>query len=208
MRGIKNNTLIDECKRLRVEQRLSLQEIHNLTGASKGSLSAWLTGLPLTEEEKALRSQERKRYVPPKKDWGEESDLHKMTTGQEMTRLQKGKIAEAAVMLRLVVQGMAPYGSVFDGDKTDWLVEVPKTNKVWKVQVKWVKSVHNISLQCTTGHNTSRPYLEGEFDFIVGYDLFTDTAYVWSWEDVKHLSTSISICQEAAERWDKLLSSV
>ena len=51
-------------------------------------------------------------------------------------------------------------------------------------------------------------YKAGDFDFIVGYDLFTDTCYVWSWEEVAHFKATVTICPEAEERWDKLLVSV
>ena len=130
--------------------------------------------------------------------------------GLDYSRLQKAKIAEAAVMLRLVLQGFCPFGSVFDGDKTDWLVEIPQTGKVLKIQVKWAKGTKDIglplvNLQCAEGASGIRRYKKGEFDFIVGYVLFTDTAYVWSWNEVEHLKTSVSICTEAAEQWKKLL---
>lgn len=46
-----NPTLRDNCIRLRVRERLSYGEIRKLTGASKGSLSFWLRGYPLTKEE-------------------------------------------------------------------------------------------------------------------------------------------------------------
>jgi hypothetical protein len=29
--------------------------------------------------------------------------------------------------------------------------------------------------------------------------------YVWSWDEVKHLRNMVTICPEAAERWDKLI---
>lgn len=52
-----------------------------------------------------------------------------------------------------------------------------------------------------------RRYADGSIDFIVGYDLFTDTAYVWAWGEVRD-KVCVTICPEAAERWDKLLQDV
>jgi hypothetical protein len=57
-------------------------------------------------------------------------------------------------------------------------------------------------LRCSNGR-ASRKYREGELDFVVGYDFFSDTAYVWSWAEVRG-RTSISASHDAAERWDKI----
>ena len=62
-----------------------------------------------------------------------------------------------------------------------------------------------VSLRCNQGKSRLKP---GSFDFIVGFDIFTDTAYVWSWRETEHLRGSVTICPDAAERWDKLHGSV
>lgn len=208
MRGVINTVLREKAVELRVHQRKSLREIADATGASKGSLSAWLRDYPLTAEEQAVRAKSAKRYTTPKKDRGDQSNLYAMTGGKELPRHQKAKIAEAATLLRLVVWGLNPFGSMFDGDKADWFVEAPN-GKAWKVQVKWVKrekhGLPRVPLKCRDGHSGFRRYKEGEFDFIVGYDLFTDTCYVWSYAELKNHSTGVTICPEAAERWDKLV---
>ena len=45
----------EQADRLRVEERLSLDEIQSVVGASKASLSVWLRPYPLTEEERVRR---------------------------------------------------------------------------------------------------------------------------------------------------------
>jgi hypothetical protein len=40
---------------------------------------------------------------------------------------------------------------------------------------------------------------------MIGFDLFTDTAYVWSNVEVSGKNT-VTICSDALERWDKLLA--
>jgi hypothetical protein len=50
-----------------------------------------------------------------------------------------------------------------------------------------------------------RRYMDREFDFIVGYDLFRDTAYVFSWDEVSANKTTVTVSKDAAERWDKIL---
>jgi len=126
-----------------------------------------------------------------------------------LTRAETAKIAEAAVLLRLVVNRYNAFSPVFDGDRVDWLVEVPQTGRLVKVQVKTVKRARHglpsVRLNCVEGHNTARRLRDDEFDFIVGYDFFTDIAYVWGNKEVAHLRTTVSITPEAAERWDKLL---
>ena len=64
--GIAKPELKAEAIRLRVEKRHSLREIETITGAARGSLSAWLKPHPLTEDEKKARSKLAKRYVTPK----------------------------------------------------------------------------------------------------------------------------------------------
>lgn len=209
MRGKSNPELKAECIRLRVEERLSLREIHQRTGASKGSLSGWLKEYPLTREERAAKRKANQRGGTPKKPRGEESPLHQMMNPQA-SRLQKAKIAEAAVLFRMTVCGFNVFGSPFDGDKADWLVEIPETGRIVKVQVKWAAPRRKTSncvemrLRCVEGHNKSRTYRKGDFDFIVGYDLYTDTCYVWSWDEVSQYQQAITVSEEAAENWEKM----
>jgi len=99
-------------------------------------LSAWLKPYLLTEEECSLRQAATKRYTPLKKDHGEVSKLFQAVPGRELSRLQKGKLAEAAVALRLVVHGFEVYVSTFDGDKPDWVVRVLETGKAHTIQLR------------------------------------------------------------------------
>jgi hypothetical protein len=193
----------EECIRLREQDRLSLNEIRDKTGVSKGTLSAWLRGSPLTksEQRRKIQNGQQRKMTPPSP---EPSKFYTMRVSG-LTTMQKGKIAEAAVLFRLVLHGLSVYGSPFDGDRTDWLVETPKGAQ--KVQVK---SLHksSISLRRTNKRVGSHcRYKKGEFDFIVGYCLHSDTAYVYSWKDVSKHQCSISVSQDFAERWDKLSES-
>jgi len=200
--------LAQEAIRLRVEERLSLREIAEITGASKGSLSVWLKPYPLTEEERSQRIKSARRYVPPKKDRGEVSKFFQAAAGRELSRLEKAKIAEAAIAFRLAVHGFDIYGSMFDGDKPDWVVRVPETGKMHTIQVRWARvgphGLPYIGLKCTVGHNVQRRYADGDFDFIVGYDFYSDTAFVYSEDEVASLKTAVSMNWDHAERWDKL----
>ena len=146
--------------------------------------------------------------TPNKKDRGVESELHRIVRANNLGGVQVAKVSETAVLLRLLAQGFNPFGSVFDGDKADWLVETPATGKVWKVQVKTAKQgatgLPTVALTYAHGRGHHR-YKKGDFDFLVGFDLFTDTAYVWSWDDVADHKASITIHPDAAERWGKFI---
>ena len=209
--GIAKPELKAEAIRLRVEQRMSLREIAEATGAAKGSLSLWLQPYPLTEEEIRARSKLANRYATPKKSHGEESKYYQAIVFQNLTNQQRGRIAEAAALFRLALHGFDVYKSVFDGDKVDCLVNVPEREKILKLQVRTVHSTSRhglpvVRLKCADGHNKRRRYREGEFDFIIGYYLFNDTAYVFSYDEVVSHKTHITIAEAYAERWDKLRS--
>lgn len=198
-----------ECRRLRTENRLSLREIHIKTGVSKGTLSNWLRDIPLTETEKKKRLSENGKVAGRSKvPRGEKAKFFDWAKWDEMTTHEKAKIAEAAVLFRLCVLNISTFGSPFDGDKADWVIEVPE-RKFYKIQVKLASSPSTgspgVSLRRTpvSGTRYSR-YEKGEFDFIIGYDFYTDTCYVWSWEEVERHKNTITVNPEAAEAWHKL----
>lgn len=199
------------CIRLRVEQGLSQRQIVAQTGASQGSVSRWLQPYPLPEDEKGARIVQGARLggLTGKKGTGAKSKYAEMAEGRTYSTLQRAKVAEAAVLYRLVIHGFNPFGSMFDGDKTDWLVEVP-SGQVHRLQVKTARSGRHgrpaISLHCSDGVGGSRTYRKGEFDFMVAHDLFTDTCYVWSWPELEGQKRSITITPDAAEAWGKLMA--
>ncbi len=206
-RSPRNEALRKEAIRLRLEERLSLRAISDATGAAKGSLSVWLKDYPLTPEEVRER-QAIVRYVAPKKDRGEVSKFWSAQI-KDLTRAEKGKIAETAVLFRLYLNKFDVYSSPFGGDKTDWMVWIPETRKAVRIEVRWARCSRRgglpyFSLMCRAGVGKYRRYSLGEFDFIVGYDIYSDTVYVFSHDEVLHLTAAVTVRPEAAERWDKL----
>lgn len=200
-----------ECIRLRVEARMSLREIHAATGASKGSLSNWLKPYPLTKEEIDARRRAAVNPAHAPKDRGDPSVLYSSVGGDSVviSNHQKAKIAEAAVLLRLVLHGMAPYCSPFDGDRADWIVEVPQTGRVLRVQVKWAHEgrhgLPTVTLRRSTGEKRRKArYDDRDFDILAGYWFYKDTVYVWTRSEVAGHQTSVTIGEDSEERWDKL----
>lgn len=139
---------------------------------------------------------------------GEESKFHQLVKGRTLSRADKGQIAEAAVLFRLAIHGLHVLTSVFDGGRSDWIVETP-SRRLCKLQVKWARRKRHglpvFYLTCSDGRGRTRRYREGEFDFLTGYDLFTDTVYVFTWDELASNKDSVTVREDASERWDKIL---
>ena len=210
MRGVHNEKDRLEVVRLRVEERLSFREIQAKTNISISSISRWLQNHPITDEE--LHSKYQAGITKPRpgtrKARGERSKFDVMTSGRSFSTSEKGNIAEAAVLFRLTLYGLHVMAPVFDGGRTDWLVQVPSGSLV-KIQVK--------SARCTSPHGlpyflltrqtggTRYRYSNQDFDFLVGYDLYTDTAYVFSWGDLKGNHAAVTLREDVAEDWLKVV---
>jgi transposase-like protein len=197
----------DAAVNLRLTERLSVKDIATRLGIAKSTASLWVRDYPLSPQERQARQSQngKERGGWNKKDRGEESKFHSMVADATLSNDRKDRIAESAVLFRLALLGFSIHSPVFDGDHIDWLVGNPKTHKLSRLQVR---SVHdsgtglpNISLQCFLGHSGKRKYTSNECDVIVGYDLFTDIAYVFDYASQTN-KTWVTITDEAAERWD------
>jgi len=202
-----------ECLRLRQQERLGLKEIAKRTGISRGTLSGWLKDAHLTKEEVREKIIKAHEGLPTgkRKDRGEESRFFAMVSGKNLSRQDKAKIAESAVLFRLCLNRFIVYGSPFDGDKADWLIEsVENPNRTYRIQVKWAKDQGKrgglpvITLRAMSGGKFVR-YKKGDFDFIVGYCLFNDTAYVYSFEELEHLKSCVTCSDAGKEAWHKIV---
>jgi hypothetical protein len=190
---------------LRVQGRLSIDEISAKLSVPRGTLAVWLRKDPLTNRERSdrrIKSTKEKREREPK------SKYFSYVEGKSITRSQKAKIAEAAVLFRLALHGFNAFTSVFDGDSIDWVVEVPGKNKLLRLEVRWASRYRVgtpiIRLTRSNGRNKTRRFRDGELDYLVGYDLRSDTVYVFRYSELDHLKSMISVREDAAERWDKL----
>jgi len=192
---------------LRRDEHLSLNEIHRLLGVPKATLSGWLRDLPLPTDlkrEKIVRGSlkaggtRRKARETP-------SGFSQIVSVSPSERRRKMKIAEAAVLFRLAVFDFDVYRAEFDGDRVDWLVGTPKGLK--KLQVRWaapLRGLPEFKVTCADGAWGVRPLDASDFDFIVGYDFESDTAYVFTFDEVRGRRSKMTVREDAAERWDKL----
>ncbi len=198
-----------ECVRLRVEDRMSLREISAKTGAPKGTLSYWLKDHPLTDAEKAVRAARANRYHAPRKERLPASGQSMIIPMSSLSKERRGYLAELMVAARAAAYGMDAFKPLNGASVADWVLR-NTDGHLCSVQVKWTKrgtsGLPYLSLQKTIGHNKPVRYAPGDFDFIVGYDYETDTAYVFSEADTNSNSFTITIRPDAAERWDKILA--
>ena len=204
---------------LRVIHRYSLEKIATELNISQSTASKWLKEYPLTQEEikerNILNGQMLAEHLKTsgsslrfsQVDKNENTIVSKLSNNQTYSSNQKGKIAESAVILRLTLSKYDIYKSFFDGDKFDMLV-ANDNYKIIKLQVKWCGGAKNgqkyIKSRCSNGRNSARRYTKDELDFFIGYDIESDTCYIYPAEE-KYLSkTYITVDSDHAERWDLL----
>jgi transcriptional regulator with XRE-family HTH domain len=199
----------EEVIRLRREERLSIADVCRHTGVSKGSVSLWLRDYPLTDDEIRSRTDAARRKpkrIPlpnPSAHWTVSESLN-------LTRADKAKIAEAAVLFRIVLRQLHPFKAFGDGAREDWVVGHPGTSKMARIQVKWAaaekygRPSFSLIYNCNQNRNERR-YGPNDFDFIVGYDLRSDTAHVFSYDETAHLKSQVTVTSGSAESWHKVL---
>jgi len=190
----------------------SLDEIARELSVSRSTVHYWLTvinPIPLTAAELKRKRQARDvRYSEnaAAKRLADESKFHKATVDLKLSRAQKCRIAEAAVLFRLALRGYRILQPVFDGDKVDWLIGSDDSADYKRVQVKWMRRGDYGRPFCGAtcmSENKRRRYRADEIDVLVGYDLYTDTAYVFTAAELRSRA-AVSATNDAVERWDKL----
>lgn len=201
-----------EALRLRQEQQYSLNEIRDTLGVSKGTLSVLLRNHPLSQESLAGRRQKVAHYVPPQKPREPEGKWWKTIKKHcDGDASKKGRIAEAAVLFRISLYGASAYCSPFDGDKADWIVDVPGQKFPRKVQVRCAyQGPHGlpyIRLRCSDGRSKYKRLHEDDFCYLVGYDLYSGTAYVFTADELRQHKATITVDNASAEAWWKMFGS-
>jgi len=202
--------LRDRAIELRVNQRLSRKEIHEaLEGAVvKTTIGRWLRDYQLTVEEKrekmifgcAARETER----PPAEATGGDSSAHYLVAvDRDLSTVQLGRIGESAVAFRAAIRGLALFKPTTDGSPEDYVIGL-SDGRLSRLQVKMCKrgAVGAPTISLTDGR--MRRYKHGTFDFIAGYDLYSDAVYIFTAEEVKGLRASVSVTASAKEAWHKL----
>jgi hypothetical protein len=206
MRGIKTSTdKVNEAISLRKNERLGITEISKRTGISKSSLSPILREWPLTKQETRRCSEVGRATRKANSKLKEEQEISKLfKMAKDLTRAQKGAIAESAVYTRLLINGFEPWKQFHDG-RIDLLIRT-KGNSVSRIAIRWVSERITgrpvVRLQ-TTDPIHGNLISQNHCDYVIGYHLKSDTAFVFPpeiWRGKKAIA-----CNEIyAEKWDLL----
>jgi hypothetical protein len=196
----------EECLQLRQEKHLPAWEVSQLTGVHKDTISRWFRGETLTEEQKTkypdLNWDGKKVYREP------ESKFYAAYRANVKTKHKTAKVSETAVMFRLAIHGIDYYLSPHDSDIIDFIVSSEESGKTAKIQVRTAicikKGMSKLSLIRCSGTKVAKRYSKNECDVLVAYDIPTDTAYVYLFDELTEYSSNPSVSREHAERWDKV----
>lgn len=196
-----------EAIRLRVEERLSIDEIEKRIGVSRGALSMLLQEYPLTDKELHERrargfrnlNKSRGKYNPVK------SKFMAWLKDKPLTTDKKGQIAEAAVLLRLRFLDYEVLTTP-ENSRTDFVVSRANLESFVRLQVKWARREEEgrpyVNLRNGEGKKIRRVSRE-VCDFVIGYDLETDTAFVIPIDACVGLNSK-SCDEQYAEAWHLL----
>lgn len=191
----------------------SLKVLAKQFGVSPTTVSYWTRDTILTPEAREAidRHGQQTRILAVQRRIATRSlpsPVYARFANQDETRHEKSRISEAAVLFRLVANRYVPYMPMFDGERADFLVEVPESRKILRLQVKTARHGQHgrpyVPLTRTRGHNKRVRLTSDDCDFIVGYDFVGDVAYVWSFAETRNHRTCIVVTDDAAESWNKL----
>lgn len=126
------------------------------------------------------------------------SKFARMVDIESLSGDQKGRLSEDVVVNRLFAVGCVPFVRASGIQRFDILVYTPKSDEVLRIQVKTVGRGY-IKI---TGHEGE--YTRECFDYIVGYDIATDSAYVYSFEETRNHGTILTVDTSALEMWTKI----
>jgi len=178
---------------LRNEKRFSIKEIARAMGISPASASKYLKKTKLSEKELKERRQKGIELVSKNKlalKKQSEAENHKRYPSRGMSPSQKGRLAETAVIYRLAVMGILVYTPPYDGDACDFLADTPRG--LLKIQVKWASKGKYGSPRVALrrfSRNVPKLYSKGDLDVLIGYHYFSDSFYLWNWEEVEGQSS-------------------
>lgn len=211
-------TLQEKIKKIR-ELRLKGETIYNISCYLKIPVTTvykYVEGVSIPD--KIKKEMEISRTVKRtdtirkqrKKKWQGFNKFKEVISLKEYSKNTKANIAEAAVTYRLLIHDFSVYSSIFNGDRIDIIARNNKDNNLLKIQVKCIKKSSKgitpiLSVKCMEGHYNFIQYQSKDIDFLIGYDIINDNAYVFSWNELKSKKESISVTIDSRENWNKLL---
>lgn len=197
-----------EVMRLRIHDRLGAAEIGRRTGVPKSVLHYWLKGHPLTAQEKSAVLSAAPRHKTPKKQLLSEGSACELSEG--LSTLSRGSVAENYVKYDIARHGLRIMNPDGDGDVVDMYVRRQGGQKVAFLQVRMTgkpparNGLPTISLR-RYRNGKANNFKKGDFHFIIGFCPDNRECYVYSYDEVSHLRNSVTITDDAAGAWSKVL---
>lgn len=113
----------------------------------------------------------------------------------------KGRIAETATLLRLLLRGVEVYTPACEDGPRDLLVISKGAS--FRIQVKLARRSNKLGFPViTAGKNNKKLYCVEDCDFIIAYDLFLDSCYVLPIKNV--VRPVMRLKDEFLENWSFL----
>lgn len=197
-----------EVMRLRIQDRLGAAEIGRRTGVPKSVLHYWLKGHPLTVQEKSAVLSAAPRHKTPKKQLLSDGGACELSEG--LSTLSRGSVAENYVKYDIARHGLRIMNPDGDGDVVDMYVRRQGGERVAFLQVRMTSKpparngLPTISLR-RYRNGKANNFKKGDFHFIVGFCPRNTKCYVYSYDEVSHLRNSVTITDDAAGAWSKVL---
>lgn len=200
----------DEAIRLRTELRLGTKEIQRRTQVPVATLHYWLKNYPLTEAEKKAVIAKAPRYVAPKKQLASNGRAA-LKIADDVSKSNLGAAGEYLIKGRLCLLNLNVIECTSDGDVVDVYVRRNSGQRVAFIQVRVSQRPEGksglpyVSLR-RYRNGKSNNFSKGDFHFLVGYCRENDSAYVYSYDDVKDKVNTVSLRDDACEAWEPLVA--
>jgi hypothetical protein len=219
MRKTSDDT-IAEARRLRIDERKSSREISRILDVPIGTLSPYLSDIPLTKEEKreimsdsGLKSNQR-RWLGHQEARDSDHPDHDAVSHGLLSPIQRGALSELAVRSEIIRRGFVPLIPDIPGLRYDMVIHDPENNLYSRVQVKsarWPKSGLPVFNLTVNSNGSRREYCQNDFDCLIVYNHKKRVFYIKTQSELSSKMTgrpvsnlSVSVYKSDEDNWDKL----
>lgn len=209
--------LVAEARKLRISHRMSNHEISLATGIPAGTLSPYLSDIPLHPDEvkakqNAGRAKGRSTLAnarPARRSVYPVSPHYNQEQRSALSTNQKCIVSELAVRMRLSALGLISLVPDVPGLRYDIVSHDISSNRFIRIQIKsahWGKTgrpVINVAPRKSSGF---APYNPNDYDVLIAYVSINDLYYVLSSNDVesRRTGTGLTLRDDDQNAWDRL----
>ncbi len=186
---------IETARDLRIKERLSLSEISTRVGIPKGTLSPFLSDIPLSKEEirkRNISALEKGRDTRSRFSHSSVSNINPIYDESHylsLTTQQKGAIAESAVRARLTSLGYVTLVPDVQNMRYDMVAHDISSNTFIRIQIKTARfpsqGMPIINL-ISNNNGARRQYHIDDFDAVIAYNFETNRFFVIACADISH----------------------